>query len=65
MGDVVRLPYKVTPPRAVSKLVDAGHLKVERRHDANAIRSALEKSRSRPVDIFGRPEEDNDLIPPA
>jgi hypothetical protein len=65
MGDIVRLPYQVAPPKVVAKLVKSGYLKPERRHNADAVRNALEKLRSRPIDIFGRPEEDNEPTPAA
>jgi hypothetical protein len=47
----------------ISKLIEAGYLKSERRHDADAIRNALDKLSSRPIDIFGRPGEDKDPTP--
>jgi hypothetical protein len=65
MGDVIQLPHQVAPPRLVSKLVEAGYLKPGQRHDADAIKDALGKLGSRPVDIFGRPEEDNEPTPAA
>jgi hypothetical protein len=63
MGDVIRLPDQVLPSRLISKLVEAGYLRSARRDNPDAVRKAIEESRSRPTDIFGRPEEDND--PPA
>ena len=62
MGDVIRLPYRVVRPRLVSKLAEAGHLKSGQRHDPDGVRNALEL-RTRPIDVFGRPEEDNDPTP--
>ncbi len=64
MGDVIRLPYWVVRPRVDPKLVEAGYLKSGQRHDPDDVRNALE-SRTRPIDVFGRPEQDNDPTPAA
>jgi hypothetical protein len=64
MGEVIRLPYRVAPPRVVSKLVEADYLEFGQRHNPGRLRSALEL-RTRPIDVFGRPEEDNDPTPAA
>jgi hypothetical protein len=52
------MPYQVASPKVIAELVEAGYLNWAKRRDADAIKSALDKLRSRPVDIFGRPEED-------
>jgi hypothetical protein len=64
MGDVIQLPDRVVRPRVVPKLVEAGYLKSGQRHDPDGVRNALEL-RTRPIDVFGRPEEDNDPTPAA
>jgi len=65
MGDVIRMPYQFASPKVITRLVEAGYLKRAKRHDADAIKGALDKLRSRLIDIFGRPEEDNDPVQAA
>ena len=65
MGDLVRLPYQIASPRVITRLVESGCLKRTKRHDADAVERALDELHSRPTDIFGRSEDDNDPTPAA
>jgi hypothetical protein len=63
--NVVQLPFAIASRRVIAKLLQAGYLEHAKRHDAKAIKSALTKLRLTPIDIFGRPEEDNEPPPAA
>lgn len=65
MENLVRLPYQIVSPKVIKRLVEDGYLRRAQRHDTDAVLNALGKLRSRPTDIFGRPEEDNEPTPAA
>ena len=65
MGDILRMPYRVASARVIRRLIEAGYLESQRRHDADAIATALDKLNAAPLDIFGRPDSGDDPPPTA
>jgi len=65
MGDILRMPYRVASARVIRRLIEAGYLESQRRHDADAIATALDKLNAAPLDIFDRPDSGDDPPPTA
>ena len=63
MGDILRMPYRVAPAHVITKLIEMGYLKSQRRADAMA--AALDRRNAAPLDIFGRPDSGDDPPPTA
>jgi hypothetical protein len=64
---VVRMPYVVATRAQINKLVQAGHLPAERRHDVKAVELAHQKLIERTAEFFRRINEDSrfDEKPPT
>jgi hypothetical protein len=65
MSNILRSPYTVASRGMIANLIEAGYLKYTKRHDADAIESALAELRKVGKGVLAKLTHENDPTPAA